>query len=76
MEEVGDDKNYEFLFIGINLFLGVKICIGCCDVDGFDFEGLISFVDGNVEDFIVWFCCMGFGLNEFVVFVLYIYEDC
>jgi L-ascorbate peroxidase len=75
MEEVGDDKNYEFLFIGTNPFLGAKIRIGRRDADGPDPEGLIPLVDGNAEDFIAWFRRMGLGPNELAALAPYIYED-
>lgn len=75
VEEVGDDKDYEFLFIGTNPFLGAKIRIGRRDAETADPEGLIPLENGTVDDFLAWFKRMGLGPNELAALAPYLYED-
>lgn len=75
IEEVGSDKDYEFLFIGTNPFLGAKVRIGRRDAETADPEGLIPLVDGNAEQLLAWFRRMGLGPNELAALAPYLYED-
>ena len=73
--EMGTDKDYEFLFIGTNPFLGAKIRIGRRDVETADPEGLIPLANANGEDLLTWFRRMGLGPNELAALAPYLYED-
>ena len=73
--EMGTDKDYEFLFIGTNLFLGAKIRIGRRDAETADPEGLILLANANGEDLLTWFRRMGLGPNELAALAPYLYED-
>jgi L-ascorbate peroxidase len=75
IEEVGSDKDYEFLFIGTNPFLGAKVRVGRLDAAAADPEGLIPLDGGNAEDFLAWFRRMGLGPNELAALAPYLYED-
>lgn len=75
IEEVGSDKDYEFLFIGTNPFLGAKVRVGRLDAATADPEGLIPLDGGNAEDFLAWFRRMGLGPNELAALAPYLYED-
>ena len=73
--EMGTDKDYEFLFIGTNPFLGAKIRIGRRDAETADPEGLIPLANANGEDLLTWFRRMGLGPNELAALAPYLYED-
>ena len=73
--EMGTDKDYEFLFIGTNPFLGAKIRIGRRDVETADPEGLIPLANANGVDLLTWFRRMGLGPNELAALAPYLYED-
>ena len=73
--EMGTDKDYEFLFIGTNPFLGAKIRIGRRDVETADPDGLIPLANANGEDLLTWFRRMGLGPNELAALAPYLYED-
>jgi L-ascorbate peroxidase len=73
--EMGTDKDYEFLFIGTNPFLGAKIRIGRRDAETADPEGLIPLANASAEDLLAWFRRMGLGPNELSALAPYLYED-
>lgn len=73
--EMGTDKDYEFLFIGTNPFLGAKIRIGRRDAETADPEGLIPLANASAEDLLAWFRRMGLGPNELAALAPYLYED-
>jgi len=76
IEEVGNDDNYEFLFIGTNPFLGAKVRVGRLDATEADPEGLIPNLEtATGPELLAWFKRMGKGPNELAALAPYLYED-
>ena len=74
--EVGNDDNYEFLFIGTNPFLGAKVRVGRLDATEADPEGLIPNLEtATGPELRAWFERMGKGPNELAALAPYLYED-
>ena len=76
VEEVGNDDNYEFLFIGTNPFLGAKVRVGRLDATEADPEGLIPNLEtATGAELLAWFKRMGKGPNELAALAPYLYSD-